>query len=91
MILFQTAERVLKTSCGENIKAQIYGNAPVGCYKYTYDGDDGKGAKIFYFLAKYVDGNVADDVKHQWLDRKEIQETIPKSVYKKLSKFLLPQ
>lgn len=92
--MIQTAQRTLQELCGSDVRVQFYGSAPIGFYKYKYPKsmrDTGKdGAKIFYFLAKYISGNVSRDVKHCWLDRDELKKRVHPTVHKSLSKFLLP-
>ncbi|CAD6242723.1 GSCOCG00009547001-RA-CDS [Cotesia congregata] len=82
----QAAERILRKTCGENLSVRIYGNAPMGFYKYVYPKtvrENGtRGAKIFYYLARYVNGNLPSNLKYQWLDRDELKEALPKPVYK---------
>ncbi|KAL0107799.1 hypothetical protein PUN28_014820 [Cardiocondyla obscurior] len=89
----QTAERVLQDACGTKIKVKFYGNAPIGFYKYKYPKklcEQGNyGAKIFYFLAKYTDGDVSNDVKHQWLDHEELKNALPKEIKQSISQFIL--
>ncbi|KOC65889.1 39S ribosomal protein L46, mitochondrial [Habropoda laboriosa] len=92
--MIQTAYRTLQESCGNNIKVKFYGNAPIGFYQYKYPRhiqENGRnGAKIFYFLAKYISGNISPNVKHCWLDRDELKKIVHPDVHKGLSKFLLP-
>jgi len=89
----QTAERVLQDVCGTKIKAKFYGNAPIGFYKYLYPRklrEQGNyGAKIFFFLAKYVDGDINDNVKYQWLDNEESKEILPNGMKSSISQFML--
>ncbi|XP_029164303.1 39S ribosomal protein L46, mitochondrial-like isoform X2 [Nylanderia fulva] len=89
----QTAERVLQDICGTEIKAKFYGNAPIGFYKYKYPKKFNEqgiyGAKIFYFLAKYIDGNVVSNVKYQWLDDTEFKKVLPLGMQKSISQFML--
>ncbi|KAL6447891.1 hypothetical protein ACFW04_000160 [Cataglyphis niger] len=91
--LRQTAERVLLDTCGTGIKAKFYGNAPIGFYKYKYPKklqEQGTyGAKIFYFLAKHLDGNVTSDIKYQWLDDTEFKNVLPHGIQKSISQFML--
>ncbi|KAK0172348.1 hypothetical protein PV328_005680 [Microctonus aethiopoides] len=91
----QTAERVLLNTCGDMLQAKIYGNAPIGFYKWKYPKsirDHGtEGAKVFFYLAKYMNGTVADTVKYQWLDRPELEKNIPVPIYKSMSQFLIPE
>lgn len=92
--MFQSAYRTIQEFCGNDIKVQFYGNAPIGFYKYKYPKnvqDKGcNGAKIFYFLAKYISGDISPNVKHCWLDREELKKTVHPSIHKSLSQFLLP-
>lgn len=82
-------------NCGSDLTVQFYGNAPIGYYKYLYPRaartEKSQGAKVFFFLAKYVKGNVSDKMKHQWLDRTELPEVLEKNVRKTLFRFLLPE
>lgn len=93
--LRETAERVLKEFCGPNLSATIYGNAPLGFYKYVYPKaireNQRWGAKIFYYLAKYNSGEVSTPVNYRWLDRQELQETLPVTMQKSISQFLVPE
>ncbi|OAD57059.1 39S ribosomal protein L46, mitochondrial [Eufriesea mexicana] len=92
--MIQTAHRTLQELCGNNIKVKFYGNAPIGFYQYKYPismQEKGQnGAKIFYFLAKYISGDISSSVNHCWLDRKELRKVIHPAIHKSLSKFLLP-
>ncbi|CAL1684817.1 unnamed protein product [Lasius platythorax] len=89
----QTAERALQDTCGTEIKVKFYGNAPIGFYKYKYPKKFHEqgicGAKIFYFLAKYVDGNVTNNVKYQWLDDTELEKVLPHGMQKSISQFMV--
>ncbi|XP_018317811.1 39S ribosomal protein L46, mitochondrial, partial [Mycetomoellerius zeteki] len=88
----QTAERVLQDACGANIKVKFYGNAPIGFYKYKYPKklceQESYGAKIFYFLAKYIDGDITNNVKYQWLDNEELEKVLPNGVQESISRFM---
>lgn len=90
----QTAYRTVQELCGNNIKVQFYGNAPIGFYQYTYPKniqEKGRnGAKIFYFLAKYISGDISPNVKHCWLDREELKKALHPDVRRSIAKFLLP-
>ncbi|XP_054008625.1 39S ribosomal protein L46, mitochondrial [Hylaeus anthracinus] len=92
--MIETANRTVQEFCGSNVKVKFYGNAPIGFYKYTYPKEirakGQEGAKIFYFLAKYISGDISSNVKHCWLDREELKQTVHSDVYKSLSKFLIP-
>lgn len=92
--MIQAAERVLRKTCGPDLTASFYGNAPIGFYKYKYPKaiqDRGRyGAKVFYFLAKYVDGHVSAKAKHQWLDREELKAALPVDTHRSIFSFLIP-
>ncbi|XP_050425432.1 39S ribosomal protein L46, mitochondrial [Adelges cooleyi] len=67
--LRQSAERVLKESCGDNLKARFYGNAPCGFYKFKYPKEKREqsgveGAKIFFYKARLLE--VQFDNKYSW-------------------------
>lgn len=92
--MIQTAYRTLEELCGNDVRVKFYGNAPIGFYQYKYPrnlrekGRDG--AKIFYFLAKYISGSIPSGVNHCWLDREELKTVVHPDVQKSLSKFLIP-
>ena len=92
--MLQAAERVLRESCGDGLNVRIYGNSPIGFYKYVYPLSvrkerDAKGAKLFYYLAKYINGNVRDSVAHVWQDRDELEKILAPPIHKSLSMFLV--
>lgn len=90
-----TAERCLKTLCGPHFKARIYGNAPFGYVQYSYPRrfrENGyHGAKVFYFLAKYLKGNIPEQARFQWVDREELGYALPNKMSKRIFRFLLPE
>lgn len=54
LFCFQTAQRILKNTCPE-VKAQFYGYAPAGFYKYKYpknvqEKNGSVGAKVKYMV-----------------------------------------
>ncbi|CAG4948826.1 unnamed protein product [Colias eurytheme] len=77
--LRQTAERVLRESCGTELKVNFLSNAPCGFYKYKYPSEiNGKiGAKVFFYYANYKDGDVSSKTKSSWLTRTELKELLP--------------
>ncbi|KAL2723144.1 hypothetical protein V1477_019735 [Vespula maculifrons] len=90
----QAAERVLQEFCGTEMTVRFYGNAPIGFHKYKYLEQNNKesdkcGAKVFYFLARYIDGSIASDKKYQWLSKEELRKTIPPKFYQHVSEFLI--
>ncbi|GLV43764.1 mitochondrial ribosomal protein L46 [Carabus blaptoides fortunei] len=95
--LKQTAERILQENCGNGLKVQFYGNAPSGFYKYKYPkttmntGNSAIGAKVFIYFAKYVAGQVNNENKCKWLDRRELATTLPTEYYENVSKFLVDE
>ncbi|XP_018331954.1 39S ribosomal protein L46, mitochondrial [Agrilus planipennis] len=95
--LRQTAERILKESCGTEIRAQFFGNAPAGFYKYKYPNEirsktGSVGAKIFIYAAHHKDGQVnKKDSKFKWLDRHELEKELPDNYHKSVSAFLIDE
>jgi len=84
---------VLQNTCGANIKVKFYGNAPIGFYKYKYPKElceqGSYGAKVFYFLAKHIDGDIISNVKYQWLDHDELEKVLPNGIRESISQFML--
>uniref|UniRef100_T1IXA6 Large ribosomal subunit protein mL46 n=1 Tax=Strigamia maritima TaxID=126957 RepID=T1IXA6_STRMM len=94
----QTAERVLEHICGNKIQARFLGNTPCGFYKYKYPRQmwgEGKpsGAKVFFFKAHYVMGDVEpfqDEVEDfKWLKLEEMRELLRPSYFDAVSSFLV--
>lgn len=93
--LRQAAERIIKERCGDSVRAQIYGNAPCGFYKYKYPKSvrkDAVGAKVFFYRAILKDGQVDKKLgKFEWLDKDELLAKVDKyDDYKKsLKQFII--
>lgn len=93
--LYDTAQRVIKESCGDAIQATVYGKAPCGFYKYKYPKEvrgGSIGAKVFFYRAILRSGNVdAKRANYEWLAKDELFARVDKhSNYKKsLSKFII--
>ncbi|XP_002738570.1 large ribosomal subunit protein mL46-like [Saccoglossus kowalevskii] len=93
----ETAERVLASHCGDIIKAQFSGNAPCGFYKYKFPtesrSDEAVGAKVFFYKARLLDGNVLDanDVTEDyvWVSSKELPHYLKPSYMKSIEQFLI--
>jgi len=94
----QTAERVLTSICGNKIKARFLGNAPCGFYKYKFPRQmwgEGKptGAKVFFFKAQYMDGDLEPLSKEieefKWLRQDEMKEILRPSYFDAISGFLI--
>ncbi|KAL4225955.1 hypothetical protein ACF0H5_013943 [Mactra antiquata] len=82
----ETAERALRTYCGEGIKAQFLGNAPVTYEKYKLpEGHEEYGVKLFFFKADYQSGEVVHSTKqivdHKWVTIEEMAEYFKPSTY----------
>lgn len=96
--LRQTAERVLQEKCGENIKSKFLGNAPCGFYKYKYPKvarkDTTVGAKIFFFKAEFLGGQMELEKSHykdyEWATRKQL-EKVPYEYLKSVKMFLIDE
>ncbi|KAF5270334.1 hypothetical protein FQR65_LT05522 [Abscondita terminalis] len=94
--LRQTAERVVKESCGHDLKIQFYGNAPSGFYKYTYPTEVRKqnetvGAKVFIYFARYCSGKPAESIDFKWLDRVELEKELHPKYHNTISNFLIDE
>ncbi|KAL5291788.1 MRPL46 family protein [Megaselia abdita] len=92
--LRQTAERVLKTACGDQLKPTFYGNAPVGFYKYKYPSKARKesvGAKVFFFRSS-VQGSegheIKEGVKFEWQDKMGLEKKLSGGYSDSVQKFL---
>ncbi|KAM8710320.1 hypothetical protein ACLKA7_017019 [Drosophila subpalustris] len=94
----QTAERVLREQCGNDLQVLFYGNAPVGFHKYKYPSSqraESVGAKVFFFRASLRAGNVqgAKDtpaVQYEWLPKEALGQKLKNAAYAdSIKKFLI--
>lgn len=95
--LRETAERVIKEQCGDNSVVQVYGNSPVGFYKYKYPVNQRKvsvGAKIFFYRS--VLSNTVNDKTlkiqsgFEWLTSSELKsKPIPSEYLNSVRSFVL--
>lgn len=95
--LRQVAERVLKETIGSELKTQIYSNAPCGFYKYKYPANIQQernvvGAKIFIYFARYLKGQPSlKGIDYKWLDRTELDKTLPPQYKSSVQQFLIDE
>ena len=92
--LRDTAERVIRERCGDGLAVQVYGNAPVGFYKYKYPGEQRKsavGAKVFFFRAAVQDQKAENKIPsdYEWLTKTEIAKSLPEGYLKSVQSFVL--
>lgn len=89
----QTAERVLKEKCGDEMKVMFYGNAPCGFYKFKYpvaERKDAVGAKVFFFRTCLKAGALQDKkLKFEWLDQQEMSKKLKPAYFNSVSQFLV--
>lgn len=96
----QTAERVLREKCGDELKVLFYGNAPVGFHKYKYPSNqrsESVGAKIFFYRASLRSGNVSatketknSAVQYEWLPKEALNQKLTNEAYvDSINKFLI--
>lgn len=90
----QTAERVLREKCGDNLDVFFYGNAPCGFYKYKYPIDQRKeaiGVKVFFYRAAYNKGNIDEKIikKFEWITHEDLVRKLKGSYSESVQKFLL--
>jgi large subunit ribosomal protein L46 len=95
--LRQAAERILKSTCGNELKATVYGNAPSGFYKYKYpssvrEKNQTVGAKVFIYFARYEKGQLqTKSPDYKWLDRTELNKILPEEYANSLSEMLVDE
>lgn len=82
----QTAERVLREQCGDQLDVLFYGNAPCGFYKYKYPQaarGESIGAKVFFFRTTLKNGNVSETnkKKFEWLDQVTLEKKLKVPAY----------
>lgn len=93
--LRDTAERVIKEKCGDLLSAQVYGNSPVGFYKYKYPSEQRKaavGAKIFFYRAVLKDQpnqSTTPASSYEWLTKSEVAKKLPSDYLKSVQQFVL--
>lgn len=92
--LRQTAERIVKEQLGGGLQAKVYGNSPCGFYKYKYKSpsstNSAVGAKVFFYRAKYVSGNVKHkQLNYEWIIHEELAPKVRKSYFESLSSILV--
>ncbi|XP_074646281.1 large ribosomal subunit protein mL46-like [Tubulanus polymorphus] len=93
----EVADNALIQNCGEQMKTQIFGNAPCGFHKYKYGAgklvDDTIGSKVFFFKAQLRDGNVTINdgtiADYVWIPKEELEDYLLPSYLKSVNKFLL--
>ncbi|EDX08864.1 GD13646 [Drosophila simulans] len=90
----QTAERVLRESCGQELQVLFYGNAPVGFHKYKYPRNqrtESVGAKVFFYRASLRSGQVPENLtKFEWLPKEALNGKLTNAAYaESVKKFLL--
>lgn len=92
--LKQSAERVLREVCGDELSVRFMGNVPCGFYQYNYPPAlSHTAAKVFFFKAQYRGGHVKVDNQsacdHQWLLKEELQKHSNKRYAKKINRFII--
>ncbi|CAL4110464.1 unnamed protein product [Meganyctiphanes norvegica] len=96
--LRQTCERVVKESCGSNMRIRILSNAPCGFYKYKYPKQIRQegycGAKVFFYRGQIVNKDTelnysSDITDHAWLTQDELDSRLQKSYAESVAQFLI--
>ncbi|EDV95546.1 39S ribosomal protein L46, mitochondrial [Drosophila grimshawi] len=93
----QTAERVLREQCGNEIQVVFYGNAPVGFHKYKYpikERTQSVGAKVFFYRASLRSGNVVvkrseTSGTYEWLPKEALNQKLNTAYAESINKFLI--
>ncbi|XP_031631867.1 39S ribosomal protein L46, mitochondrial [Contarinia nasturtii] len=90
--LYDTAQRVIKEFCGDNMETVVYGKAPIGFYKYKYPKTirgEVIGGKVFFYRAILKSGQVNNkNINFEWLDKSELFAKVDK--YKNYKKSISP-
>uniref|UniRef100_A0A8C8R6K4 Large ribosomal subunit protein mL46 n=1 Tax=Pelusios castaneus TaxID=367368 RepID=A0A8C8R6K4_9SAUR len=96
--LRSTAERILATLSGNQIKAKFLGNAPCGLYKYKFPRalrtEDSVGVKIFFFKALLQSGDLPKAERrgeYVWVSKGEMGDYLKPEYLKKVTRFLMDQ
>ncbi|KAL1464799.1 hypothetical protein WDU94_004414 [Cyamophila willieti] len=93
----QTAERVVAEKFNKTIQARFYGNAPCGFYKYKYPKSlqaetNVLGAKVFFFKAQYLEGDIKDrKMEYTWASREELSNLLLDDYNTSVSMFLIDE
>lgn len=92
--LRETADRVIREKCGDSLSARIYGNSPVGFYKYKYPSghrQNAVGAKVFFYRAVVNDnsGPINTPSTFEWLTKAEMDGKLPSDYSKSVHTFVL--
>jgi len=92
-----TAEREFAEECGKNVNVFFNGNAPVHFYTYSYPQEVQKqlnsyGAKVFFFYAYYIKGNIELNPKelidYRWVTKEEMKEYFEPDFYNHIKEVL---
>lgn len=93
----QAALRELAEECGSDIQVELDPKT-IGHYEYSFPEDFVRhhgeffGAKVVFFKAKYISGEVQVDGKEligfEWLENKEIQTKVSTDYWQAINKFL---
>lgn len=94
--LRETAERILLDLCGNGLNVRFYGNAPCGFYKYKYPKEKRaqsgiEGAKIFFFKAALLSGNIEEKghlADYEWATIQELNNKLITPYSKSVKLFL---
>jgi 8-oxo-dGTP pyrophosphatase MutT (NUDIX family) len=80
----QAAVRELQEECGASLSVKLKGERPVGNYRYVFPKDFDRhdsnivGAKVEFFKADYIEGEVEVDgeeiIDHAWVTKEELKD-----------------
>lgn len=95
----EAAERVLRESCGEDLKAQFYGNAPCGFYELKYpqavtEKEGIEGEKVFFYKAFLTEGTLKSSPilkDFKWVVRQDFKSTLSEDYRQSIEMFLFDE
>lgn len=96
--LRNTAERILREECGQEMNVWFRSNAPVGHYSFTMNPEEQEkykfqDASVFFYRASYLDGNPTLNknltAEYLWVTKQELQKYFAPELYDQVQDLIL--